>query len=181
MAARPLAGLAAGYASGESRGIRPVPSGYAGELCPATPEPARQSWISSLGVDAAVLVDEAMENSDDTGFRIGPAGAGKHFYIYLTVLLLAAAIYVGCILSPPSLMDDVDAVQAQIARNMVTSGDWVTARLDGIIYLEKSPLIYWLIAISYKIFGFFDWAARIPMALSSMGLAAVTAAFGVWA
>ena len=43
-------------------------------------------------------------------------------------------------------MDDVDAVQAQIARNMVSSGDWVTARLDGVAYLEKAPLIYWAIA-----------------------------------
>jgi len=78
-------------------------------------------------------------------------------------------------------MDDVDAVQAQIARNMLTSGDWVTARIDGIIYLEKSPLIYWLIAIFYKIFGVFDWAARIPVALSCVGLAWLTAAFGTWA
>jgi 4-amino-4-deoxy-L-arabinose transferase-like glycosyltransferase len=105
----------------------------------------------------------------------------KHFSLYLAVILIAAAIYVGCILSPPSLMDDVDAVQAQIARNMLSSGDWVTARLDGIIYLEKSPLIYWLIAISYRIFGAFDWAARIPVALSSVALAWLTAAFGVWA
>ena len=44
-------------------------------------------------------------------------------------------------------MDDVDAVQAQIARNMLDSGDWVTARLDGVAYLEKAPLIYWAIAI----------------------------------
>ena len=43
-------------------------------------------------------------------------------------------------------MDDVDAVQAQIARNMLASGDYVTARLDGVPYLEKAPLIYWLIA-----------------------------------
>ena len=50
-------------------------------------------------------------------------------------------------------MDDVDAVQAQIARNMLTSKDWVTARLDGVAYLEKSPLIYWMMAVSYKIFG----------------------------
>ncbi len=78
-------------------------------------------------------------------------------------------------------MDDVDAVQAQIARNMLTSGDWVTARLDGILYLEKAPLIYWLIALSYKIFGVYDWAARIPIALSSMGLAWTTGAFGRWA
>ena len=50
-------------------------------------------------------------------------------------------------------MDDVDAVQAQISRNMLSSGDWVTARLDGIAYLEKAPLIYWMMAISFKIFG----------------------------
>jgi len=105
----------------------------------------------------------------------------KRLYLYLGVVLIAAAVYLGCILSPPSLMDDVDAVQAQIARNMLTSGDWVTARLDGIIYLEKSPAIYWLIAISYKIFGVFDWAARIPMALACIVLAWLTAAFGVWA
>jgi hypothetical protein len=78
-------------------------------------------------------------------------------------------------------MDDVDAVQGQIARNMLDSGDWVTARLDGVIYLEKSPLIYWLMATSYKVFGPYDWAARIPIALSSIGLAWLTAAFGRWA
>jgi len=78
-------------------------------------------------------------------------------------------------------MDDVDAVQAQIARNMLTSGDWVTARLDGVPYLEKSPLIYWTIAVSYQVFGVHDWAARIPVALSAMGLCWLTAAFGMWA
>ena len=50
-------------------------------------------------------------------------------------------------------MDDVDAVQAQIARNMLQSGDWVTARLDGVAYLEKSPLKYWMMAVSFAIFG----------------------------
>src|SRR6202521_1160057 len=106
---------------------------------------------------------------------------GKSWRVYLTVLLVAGAIYLGCIVSPPSLMDDVDAVQAQIARNMLTSGDWVTARLDGVAYLEKAPLVYWIIAIFYKIFGVYDWAARIPIALSVMALAWLTAAFGTWA
>lgn len=78
-------------------------------------------------------------------------------------------------------MDDVDGIQAQIARNMMVSGDWVTARLDGVAYLEKSPLIYWIIAIFYKIFGVHDWAARIPIALSVMALAWLTAAMGIWA
>jgi len=64
-------------------------------------------------------------------------------------------------------MDDVDAVQAQISRNMLDSGDWVTARLDGIAYLEKSPLKYWMIAISYWAFGVHDWVARLPLAIST--------------
>ena len=83
-------------------------------------------------------------------------------------MLFSAAVYLACIVSPPSLVDDVDAVQAQIARNMLVSGDWVTARLDGIVYLEKAPLVYWAIAMAYKLFGVHDWVARIPMALATM-------------
>ncbi len=64
---------------------------------------------------------------------------------------------------------------------MLTSGDYVTARLDGVPYLEKAPLIYWLIAGSYKVFGVHDWAARIPIALACIALCWLTAAFGVWA
>ncbi len=78
-------------------------------------------------------------------------------------------------------MDDVDAAVAQISRNMVTSGDWVTPRADGVAFLEKPALFYWPMAVSFKIFGIHDWAARIPFALSAIGLACLTAAFGVWA
>ncbi|MDQ2711549.1 MAG: glycosyltransferase family 39 protein, partial [Acidobacteriota bacterium] len=84
-------------------------------------------------------------------------------------------------MSPPSLMDDVDAVQAQIGRNMLESGDWVTARLDGVKYLEKSPLFYWFIAISYKLVGIHDWAARIPVVLSVTLLCWLTWCAGRWA
>ena len=99
----------------------------------------------------------------------------------LVVIIVAAVVYFGCIFSPPSLMDDVDATQAQIARNMLDSGDWVTARLDGVAYLEKSPLKYWMIAISYMIFGVHDWAARIPVALFTVLLCWLTARIGAWA
>src|SRR5580658_9823983 len=113
--------------------------------------------------------------------KVSPEPDEKRSHVYPIVLLVAAAVYAGCMISPPSLMDDVDAVQAQIARNMLTSGDFVTARLDGIPYLEKAPLIYWLIAGSFKIFGASDWAARIPMVLSALALAWLTTAFGIWA
>jgi len=64
---------------------------------------------------------------------------------------------------------------------MLTTGDWVSARLDGILYLEKPPLVYWMMALSYKLFGVHDWAARIPIVLFCVGLCLLTAAFGIWA
>jgi len=113
--------------------------------------------------------------------KADPRGGGAARYKYqLTVALVAAVIFLGCIISPPALMDDVDSTQAQIARTMLDSGDWVTPRLDGIAYLEKPPLKYWLIAISYIIFGVHDWAARIPIALAAVLLCWVTAQFGAW-
>lgn len=98
----------------------------------------------------------------------------------LVLLTFGVAIFLGSIFAPPSLMDDVDAVNAQIARNMLVSGDWVTARINGVLYLEKSPLGYWLMAVSYAIFGVHDWAARLPTALGSIGLMWITMALGRW-
>jgi 4-amino-4-deoxy-L-arabinose transferase-like glycosyltransferase len=78
-------------------------------------------------------------------------------------------------------MDDVDAVEAQIARNMLTSGDWVTPRLDGVAFLEKAPLNFWAMAGCYRVLGAHDWVARLPVALSSIALCLLTALFGAWA
>jgi 4-amino-4-deoxy-L-arabinose transferase-like glycosyltransferase len=99
----------------------------------------------------------------------------------LAVLAIASLVFLGCAFSPPSLMDDVDAVQAQIARNMLDSGDWITAHLDGVRYLEKAPLKYWMIAVSFQIFGVHDWAARLPIALFAVALCWLTARIGFWA
>jgi 4-amino-4-deoxy-L-arabinose transferase-like glycosyltransferase len=99
----------------------------------------------------------------------------------VAVLFAAAAVFLANIISPPHLMDDVDAVQAQIARNMLESGNWVSAQLDGVAYLEKSPLIYWTIAASFRLFGVHDWSARLPLALSCMLLCWTVYRFARWA
>ena len=78
-------------------------------------------------------------------------------------------------------MDDVDAVQAQIARNMLHSGDWVSAQLNGVRYLEKSPLKYWSMAVSMAVFGEHDWAARIPLMLCTILLCWLVARMARWA
>src|SRR6202140_2904983 len=133
-----------------------------------------------MGIADSVPMDKEMAYSDDSVSGIGK-NPGKSLQLYLIVLLFAAAVYAGCMVSPPSLMDDVGAVQAQISRNMLTSGDWVTARLDGVIYLEKSPLHYWINAVFYELLGISDWSARVPYALSAIALVLLTTAFGIWA
>src|SRR5215475_8713523 len=130
-----------------------------------------------MGPADAFPVDQEVEGGDSTAGGSRRADAGARLRDQLIVVLVAAIIFLGCIISPPSLMDDVDAVQAQIAHNMLQSGDWVTARLDGVAYLEKSPLKYWMMAVSFMIFGVHDWAARIPVALSTVLLCWVVARF----
>src|SRR5438876_4074787 len=134
-----------------------------------------------MGPSHSVPLDETLGHRAAVSSR-GASGNSRYRLRYeLIVLAVAAAIFGGCMVSPPSLMDDVDAVQAQIARNMLQSGDWVTARLDGIAYLEKSPLKYWMIAVAFQVFGPYDWAARIPIALCTVLLCWVVSRFAAWA
>lgn len=53
-----------------------------------------------------------------------------------------------------------------VAREMVLRGDWVTPTLNGAPYLNKPPLLYWLIATSATAFGFTEYAARLPLAIA---------------
>jgi 4-amino-4-deoxy-L-arabinose transferase-like glycosyltransferase len=96
-------------------------------------------------------------------------------FVSLIIFFLVSTI------SPPALMDDVDSVTANIARTMVETGDWVTPRLNGIAYFEKPALRFWIVAVSYLIFGIHDWAARIPIALSAMLLCWLVSRIGRWA
>lgn len=99
----------------------------------------------------------------------------------LIVVAVAAVIFLCGIISPPSLLDDVDAVHGAIARSMLRSGDWITAHINGVVYLDKAPLTYWLIAASYALFGVHDWAARLPVALAAIAASWLTCRIGTWA
>ncbi len=78
-------------------------------------------------------------------------------------------------------MDDVDATQGEIAKTMLRSGDWVTAHLDGVAYLEKAPLKYWITATLYSILGVHDWVARVPNALAVILLCLLVYRIAAWA
>ena len=58
---------------------------------------------------------------------------------------------------------------AEIPREMVLSGDWVTPRLNDLKYFEKPPLQYWATAAAFQVFGESHWAARWWPATTSFG------------
>jgi len=87
------------------------------------------------------------------------------------------AVYVGSMFTP-GLLDDADSTHAEAAREMVVTGDYVTLHVNGIRYLEKPPLPYWLVAISYKVFGVNEFSTRLPMVLAVMLLGVLAVCWG---
>lgn len=100
----------------------------------------------------------------------------KRFWFPLLGLWIL--LYGSFSLLKPPLLDGVDSVQAEAAREMATSGDWITPHIDGVRYLSVSPLLTWTTAVSFRLFGVNDWAARLPLAFAALGLFIVTLALG---
>src|SRR2546426_8692591 len=57
---------------------------------------------------------------------------------------------------------------------MLEDGDWVQPRLNGVVYYEKPPLLYWSVAASYRLFGRTEGASRVPSAAAYVATVAVT-------
>jgi 4-amino-4-deoxy-L-arabinose transferase-like glycosyltransferase len=93
------------------------------------------------------------------------------------VLLLFAAVYVGSLFSP-GLQDDADSTHAEAAREMYVTHDFVTLKINGNRYLEKAPLMYWVVALSYFFFGVNEFAAHLPVAVSMLLLVLLAMRWG---
>lgn len=103
---------------------------------------------------------------------------GKRIWPSLLVFtLLWAAVYGPGLFRPP-LFDDADAAHADAGREILVRHDWVTLHENGIRYLEKAPLPYWGMALSFKLFGVHAWSARLSLHLSVLALAILLYFFG---
>jgi len=84
--------------------------------------------------------------------------------------LLFAVVWFGS-LDYRKLIRPDEGRYAEIAREMAVSGDWVTPRLNGLIYLEKPPLQYWTTAAAFRVLGEHDWVARLwPATTGFLGI-----------
>ncbi len=88
-------------------------------------------------------------------------------WIALLGLLVLSALYLGEI-GGYALQDPDEGRYAEIPREMIESGDWVTPKLNYVVYFEKPPLFYWLVAMSFEVFGLTEGAARAVPALAGI-------------
>jgi len=88
-----------------------------------------------------------------------------HMITAVLALLSYALFFYG--LGSIGLVGPDEPRYAAIAREMVLTGDYITPRLYGMPWFEKPPLMYWLAALAYRIFGFSEAGARFPSALSA--------------
>src|SRR6202034_1906037 len=120
-------------------------------------------------------------NMHDPGSSSNAASIPRRRWSAISIAALAAAwlvLQIGGLFSP-GLLDDVDSVYIQIAREMLQRHDYVTPTIDGIRFFDKPPLMYWMAAASMRLFGIHDWAARLPLALCVLALLLSTYALGI--
>jgi 4-amino-4-deoxy-L-arabinose transferase-like glycosyltransferase len=97
------------------------------------------------------------------------------------LLLFALWIVVYAVgLSSAPLLDDADTVHAEAAKEMLQRHDWVTLYVNGERYLEKAPLMYWSVAVSYELFGISEWSTRLPLMLGVLAMILATYGLGRW-
>ena len=88
------------------------------------------------------------------------------------VVLLTGGVYIVAG-TGRAILDDGDALYATAAREMLARGDLVVPYANGVRFLDKPPLMYWLMAASYKVFGVTEFAARFPSILAVLGCASL--------
>jgi 4-amino-4-deoxy-L-arabinose transferase-like glycosyltransferase len=74
--------------------------------------------------------------------------------------LVLAALWFATVPWHP-LFEPDEGRYAEVPREMVASGDWITPRLNDLKYFEKPPLQYWATAALYSVFGLSEWTARL--------------------
>ena len=87
--------------------------------------------------------------------------------VVIGLLCLFLAVWFGT-LDEREFFNPDEGRYAEIPREMLTTGDWITPRLNGLKYFEKPVLQYWITAASYWVFGEEEWVARLWPAVSGL-------------
>ena len=102
----------------------------------------------------------------------------KPRWMALGLLVLSSALYLGTAQGSALVDDDIDAAHALVAREMLQRHDYAVLYMDGIRYLIRPPMHFWLVGTSYALLGESEFATRLPVALAMVGLVLLTFEFG---
>lgn len=89
-------------------------------------------------------------------------------------LVVLSVLAFGLGLGNLGLMDKTEALFVEVAHQMVLTGDWITPRWNGELFFDYPVWGYWMVALSFKLFGFQEWAARLPSALAAIAVVVAT-------
>ena len=109
-----------------------------------------------------------MTDQTNTVSRLRTAPSALATWILFAAIF--ASVQFASLFTPP-LLDDVDSSHAQAAQYFAEHSDWISAKVNGLRYIEKPPLPYWLSGALYKVFGENVFASHLPNALAMLGLA----------
>lgn len=90
----------------------------------------------------------------------------------VTLVFVGAAFF--AFLGNHGLFEPDEGRYAQVAKEMSESGNLITPTLNGFSHIEKPPVIYWFVALSYRVFGVSEFGARLPSALAALGMIFLT-------
>ena len=99
-------------------------------------------------------------------------------WIFVCLLIFSAGLYIGTAGSPALDDDDVDAAHAMVSQEMLKRNDFVVPHMDGLRYLIRPPMHFWMVAASYKLLGESEFATRLPLGLAMVGMVLLTFEFG---
>ena len=97
------------------------------------------------------------------------------------LVLVSALVIIGLYfwgLGSLPFLDPDEGMNAEISREMLTSGDWIVPRFNGVVYIEKPPLMYWLTAATFAVAGPSEFSARFWKVVSMLGTIALTVGVG---
>lgn len=111
--------------------------------------------MSATSFKSLPVVDKARNTTGNPRFRL---------FWHVAVALFIVAAWFGSLELRGLFIPD-EGRYAEIPREMLATGDWITPRLNDLKYFEKPPLQYWMTALSFRLFGEDEWTARLPSAM----------------